>query len=143
MSVNTNSNNYYESDPNKDYNTLEKVILAEAVSFSSASSPIKGKFFYSVMTPENDSTDPQKSTDAMGNQTTNYVELMIPASLLVMFMSPYVKRLKDGDGAEHNYMLCPSTGFTIPKDTVLVAELIGGKLELEKLTIVGVCVEEE
>ena len=34
MSVNTNSNNYYESDPNKDYNTLEKVILAEAVSFS-------------------------------------------------------------------------------------------------------------
>ena len=50
---------------------------------------------------------------------------------------------KDGDGAEHNYMLCPPTGFTIPKDTVFVAELIGGKLELEKLTIVGVCVEEE
>ena len=135
--MSSTSNNYYEQDSTSSYNTLEKVVLAEDVHFSKIIN-VAGKFYYNAMSPNEDKSSPKDNIkESKSNiKKSNYVSLIIPADLLFAFVEPYFKRLKI-DGMFYNVLIADSTEFTIPSGTVFIAELIGGRLELEKLSIVG------
>lgn len=134
------SSNFYEQDSTSGYNTLEKIELAEDLVFTQFTNVV-GKFYYNAMNPTEDKSSPSiKSTGT--TTTTNYIELIIPTHLLLAFVEPNFKKIKI-DKTYYNLLVADNVSFTIPKGTIFVAELIGGRLELEKLTIIGLYILQE
>ena len=141
---------YYDS---QSIQSIEKAILAESVSFSTIE-PIMGKFFIPATTPSLD-TEEAKTKKSRGYTQTNYVDIVIPPHMLLMFMNPVIIPLnkikhnpeKCSEEAEkqiHEYTNCEyimgfkSNKFTIPKGTEFLVEFLGGVLELDKIAIIGI-----
>lgn len=136
------SNNFYEK---KEINSIETVVLAEDLKFSSIA-PIKGKFYLNVMEPTVDKSatskrlKPQPSSSGhignlnMRNYTnTNYIELEIPSFIL----QAYIKA-KPVQVNGMWVMGLPGSSFTIPKDTQMLVEYLGGETKTSKIKIIGI-----
>ena len=138
---------------NDNIQTIEKAILAENLTFSTLEA-VEGKFFIPSTTP---SMDSDNATAKKSNKYTqsNYIELVIPPHLLLMFMKPQlvpVQNIKhnpskcttDSSILNHkilgiNYILGFSTNtFTIPKGTEFLIDFLGGDMEIDKISIIGI-----
>lgn len=128
-------------------NTIEKVILAEDLTFSSFDS-VYGKFFIPSSTP---SLEMENATEKKTSKYTssNYIELPIPTHFLIMFMQPQIVPVEDIDHTEEpmehiinggiKYILGFSAStFSIPKGTEFLIECLGGEMELDNMSIVGI-----
>lgn len=129
-------------------NTIEKVVLAEAVKFSLPSKHILGKFNIPLMMPN------AKSGSALSNpngryKSSNYVQLYIPKHLLWSFIKPTFITIptSDSDSTVKTKKLPPLKALsipestTIPKGTIFLAEYLGGKKDITMLRIIGVHVD--
>ena len=85
-----NEMTYYEND---DIPTIEKAILAETLKFSTLE-PIEGKFFIPATIPSIDTEELTTKKNAKYTES-NYVELVIPPHLLLMFMKPQIVPVTD------------------------------------------------
>lgn len=148
----TNEMNYYEQ-AGDNIQTIEKAVLAENLTFS-ALEAVMGKFFIPSTTP---SIDTENATDKKTTKYTqsNYVELAIPAHILLMFMKPKIIPVND---IKHNPVICSngcsemkhtiadanyilgfsSNKFTIPKGTEFLIEFLGGHMEIDHIAILGI-----
>lgn len=128
-------------------NTIEKVILAEDITFSSFNS-VYGKFFIPSSTP---SLDMENAVERKTSKYTssNYIELPIPTHFLMMFMNPQIIPVENinhyEEPMEHlidggiNYILgFKENEFTIPKGSEFLIECLGGEMELDNMSIVGI-----
>lgn len=151
-----NEMQYYEQD---DVQTIEKAVLAEDLEFSKLSA-IEGKFFVP-------STIPSIETEEMSTKKTakytesNYIELVIPPHLLLMFMNPQIVPVKDlVDKLKHDPRKCgpdcetldheilgnkikyllgfEQNTWIIPKGTEFLIEFLGGHMEIDHMAIVGI-----
>lgn len=147
-----NEMNYYEQ-ASDNIQTIEKAILAENLTFSNLEA-VEGKFFIPSTTPGVDTENIVNKKTTKYTQS-NYVELTIPPHILLMFMKPRLVSIKDlkhspkkcGDESielNHtltgiNYILgFSSNKFTIPKGTEFLIEFLGGHMEIDHISIVGV-----
>ena len=147
-----NEMNYYEN-ANDNIQTIEKAVLAENLTFS-ALEAVEGKFFIPSTTP---SIETENATTKKTNKYTqsNYVELVIPPHILLMFMNPKlvpITNIKhnpsqctpESSTLNHtitgvNYILGFATNkFTIPKGTEFLIEFLGGHMEIDHISIVGI-----
>lgn len=127
------SENFYEQSS---FPAIEKVTLAEDLTFKNLSD-IEGKFFMDLMTPTMD-TDYVIERDYGKYQKTNYINLTIPAYLLLSFMKGEITM--SGSGPVITF---PTSYFTIPKGTEFTAAFIGGIPMIERLSILGVYFNDE
>lgn len=131
------SNSNYEASfyENDSIISTEKAILAEDLEFTELKN-IPGKFYIPVLTPEVDIESDINSRNYGAYQQSNYVNLIIPANLLIMFMNPSIERI---NGPINNYCLTfPTNKFIIPKGTVFTINFIGGSIRLDYITITSV-----
>ena len=147
---------YYEND---DIPTIEKAILAETLKFSTLE-PIEGKFFIPATTPSIDTEELTTKKNAKYTES-NYVELVIPPHLLLMFMKPQIVPVTDFiDKLKHTPEKCEeeceelghkitdnkikyvlgfeSVSFSIPKGTEFLIEFLGGHMEIDHMAIIGI-----
>lgn len=136
MSTNNNAS-YYEQD----YQTsIEKVILAEDIKFKTIDD-VKGKFYFPVMTPTNDTSSNPNIRSNGPRKTSNYVTLNIPGYMLIQFMMSNIKTIEAVDGKVIT-MTFDSEEFVIPKGTTFLASFIGGEFFLDKTCIIGLLTSE-
>lgn len=149
------SESFYEQSS---FNSIEKVILAEDIKFTEVKD-ITAKFYVPVMTPtENMNKARNRTTDSYS--MSNYINLKIPAYLLLSFMSPKIETI------EHDPKICSSecgfakeqkhkgtkgnkyfltfekNSFTIPKGTTFLIAFLGGYLAIDKTYIIGLIPKE-
>lgn len=151
-----NEMTYYEND---DIPTIEKAVLAETLKFSTLEA-VEGKFFIPATTPSIDIEELTTKKNAKYTES-NYVELVIPPHLLLMFMKPqivpvadFVDKLKhipekceeECEELDHKitgnkikYVLgFESISFSIPKGTEFLIEFLGGHMEIDHIAIIGI-----
>lgn len=124
--------NYYNSEY---YPCIEKATLAQDVVFTNIS-PVKGKFFIKVLTPQvntNSSTENKPRSSNKDTVNDNYVELTIPTYMLFSFMNMSVKY----DMATKTNVITTGGKFTIPKGTTFYVEFLGGDPLISKIIIIG------
>lgn len=147
---------YYEND---DIPTIEKAVLAETLKFSTLEA-VEGKFFIPVTTPSIDTEELTTKKNAKYTES-NYVELVIPPHLLLMFMKPQIVPVADFvDKLKHTPEKCEedckeldhkitgnkikyvlgfeSNSFSIPKGTEFLIEFLGGHMEIDHIAIIGI-----
>lgn len=151
-----NEMNYYEQD---DVQTIEKAVLAETLEFSKLEA-VEGKFFIPSTTPSIETKE--MSAKQIGKYTeSNYMELIIPPHLLLMFMKPQIVPVEEFvKQIEHDPEKCgescnklshkivdneikfilgfESNEFSIPKGTEFLIEFLGGHMEIDHIAIVGI-----
>lgn len=134
---------YYEQN-NDDIRSIEKAVLAQDVSFN-AITPLEANFFIPSITPGMD-TD-QIIEEAGSNYTkSNYIPLVIPPHFLLLFMNLKlvpISSIDDSNGDSHScstgyFLGTTTTQFKIPKGTEFLIEFLGGNMEIDKISIVGV-----
>lgn len=131
--------NYYEQDV---VSTLEKILLAENVTIKALDKAIKAKFYMPVIQPTTKRFDAygkvvKASTSVVkGSLTSNYIELLIPPTLLLPFMKPAIKQATIAKLGKVN-LITVGAGV-IPAGTEFIVEYLGGEKKLDKITIVGV-----
>lgn len=151
-----NEMNYYEQE---DVQTIEKAVLAEDLKFNKLEA-VEGKFFIPSTTPSID-TEELSSKKTSKYTESNFVEIVIPPHLLLMFMKPQIIPLEDfvkqlnhdpktcGDGCnELNHKMVGSKiksilGFeqdnwVVPKGTEFLIEFLGGHMEIEHIALIGI-----
>lgn len=149
----TNEMNYYEQ-ASDNIQTIEKAVLAENLTFYNLEA-LMGKFFIPSTTPSIDTENVMNKKTRKYTQS-NYVDLVIPPHILLMFMKPKIVPVKDiihnptecgGENCTEmrhtitgiNYILgFDSDKFTIPKGTEFLIEFLGGHMEIDHIAILGV-----
>ena len=136
------------------YTTLEYASLAEDLEFSTIEDTM-GKFFVKVMTPSVETEEIEvKKVDGIESQ--NFVELIIPAYMLLSFVGkiriqqlrikhvpdkcpncPVVLKHKILNTFKYQFFV-KKAKYVIPKGTVFLITFIGGELKLNNIVIVGV-----
>lgn len=134
---------YYEQN-NDNIKTIEKAVLAKDVSFSSIA-PVEGNFFIPAIMPGMETDQIVEETNS--NYTkTNYVPLVIPPQFLLLFMNLRlvpISSIEDSNDDSHScstgyFLGTNSRSFKIPKGTEFLIEFLGGNMELDKISIVGI-----
>lgn len=151
MNNNRSEMNYYENDS---IQTIEKAILAEKLVFTGLA-PVEAKFFIPSTTPSLETSGNAKVSTSGKYTQANYIELVIPTQILLMFTNPKLIEIED---IKHNPSKCgvdcselkhtstsckyvlgfTSNKFTIPKGTEFLVEFLGGDMKIENMVIVGV-----
>ena len=124
--------NYYNSEY---YPCIEKAILAQDIVFTKIS-PVTGKFFIKVLTPDVNTTSTTENKPRTSNKdavNNNYVELVIPAYMLFSFMNIDLKY----DSTTKTNILTTGSKFIIPKGTTFYVEFLGGDPLINKIIIIG------
>ena len=140
--MNNKDGNFYEK---KSINSIETVVLAEDVNFTSFK-PTKAKFYLPVMEPTVDQSSaskrlkPQPSAagrvghlDTSSYTNSNYLELEIPSFVLQSYVKAEPVEING-----HWVMGLPSGSFKIPKDTQMLIEYLGGDTKTSRIKIIGV-----
>lgn len=129
-----NEMNYYEN-ANDSIKTIERAILAETISFNSLES-INGKFFIPSIMP---SLEMDNATDKKTNELTksNYLELSIPGYILTMFMNPKLIPVNNMENIKF-ILGFDSNEFVIPKGTEFLIEFVGGLVDSELISVIGI-----
>ena len=140
--MNNQDTNFYEK---KSINSIETVVLAEDVTFSTFE-PTKGKFYLPIMEPTVDQSvadkrpKPQPSSAGHIGQlnttsytNSNYLELEIPSFILHGFV-----KAKPIEIQGHWVMGLPGKSFKIPKNTQMLIEYLGGDTKTSRIKIVGI-----
>ena len=131
--------NYYEQSS---IATMEKVILAENITIKALDVPIKGKFYMPVVQPTTKRYDSNgkmvkaSTTNIGGAKTSNYIDLLIPAHLILPFTKPTIKEITVPKVGKIKVLA--TTGGSIPSGTEFIVEYLGGEKKLDKIIIVGV-----
>lgn len=143
MSTNDKMENYYEQET---YPTIERAILAETVT-SEGFKDVKGKFFLKVMTP-GVQTQTVDTKIENGVQSSNFVELTIPAYLLLSFANPRIEPMghtpNDGEydhkaeSGNSCVLTLSASNITIPKDSIFLVEFLGGNMEISSAAVIAV-----
>lgn len=151
-----NEMNYYEQE---DVQTIEKAVLAEALKFNRLEA-VEGKFFIPSTTPSID-TEEMSSKKTSKYTESNFVELVIPPHLLLMFMKPQIVSLEDivkqlnhdpntcgNDCNELKHKMIGNKikcilGFeqdtwVVPKGTEFLIEFLGGHMEIDHIALIGI-----
>ena len=137
------SGNFYE---NGNYSAAEKATLAETVTVNGLK-PVKAKFFVKVMTPAMETEDPEVKYEN-GVQNSNYLEMFIPAHLLLSFADLTLESMvhmpddgeydHNGDSGNKIFITSGSSSITIPKGTEFLIQFVGGSINSGAAAIIGI-----
>lgn len=135
--------------------SIEIAILGEDITFYPLQKDIQGKFFIPILTPNVTMTTPSQERSRTG-VTSNFFTLKIPTFCLLPFVEDAkiegfgTETIVDYDKRTHTNMVCKGRNtsfyaltfsknkYTIPKNTKFLVAFQGGRIDDERLRIIGV-----